>query len=217
MLTCALFATVLFQAQAGDWQDSFAIEKKALVSAGANPFFILEPGYKLELAGGDTRLVITVLDKTEMVDGVVTRVVEERETENGKLVEISRNFFAIAPISGDVYYFGEDVDIYENGKVVSHEGAWRSGTKGAKFGLIMPGKVTAGRAYYQEIAPKVAMDRARIVSLNETVTTPAGKFPWCLKIEETTPLEANAREYKLYAKGIGLVQDGELKLVKLPK
>jgi len=35
-----------------------------------------------------------------------------------------------------------------------------------------------------------------------------------LKIAETTPLEPGVREYKYYARGIGLIQDGSLKLVK---
>ena len=30
--------------------------------------------------------------------------------------------------TGDVYYFGEDVDNYKNGKVVDYESAWRAGT-----------------------------------------------------------------------------------------
>ena len=33
-------------------------------------------------------------------------------------------------------------------------------------------------------------------------------------IAETTPLELGAREYKYYARGVGIVQDGALKLVK---
>jgi hypothetical protein len=58
------------------------------------------------------------------------------------------------------------------------------------------------------------MDRAEIISTIEIVVTPAGRFKNCLKIEETTPLEPGAKEYKYYAAGIGLIQDGELKLVK---
>jgi len=61
------------------------------------------------------------------------------------------------------------------------------------------------------------MDRAEIVSLSETVKTPAGEFKNCLKVEETTPLEPATKEYKYYAAGVGLVQDGSLKLVKYGK
>src|SRR5438874_10902001 len=69
--------------------------------------------------------------------------------------------------------------------------------------------------YFQEVAPKVAMERATIVSVSETVKTPAGEFTNCLKVEETTPLQRFTTEYKYYAPGIGMVQDGSLKLVKV--
>ena len=71
-----------------------------------------------------------------------------------------------------------------------------------------------GAKYYQERAPKVAMDRAENVSTNEVVKTPAGKFSHCLKVKETTPLEPDNVGYKLYAPGVGLVDEGDLKLVK---
>jgi hypothetical protein len=157
--------------------------------------------------------VITVLDETEMVDGVTTRVVEERESVDGKLIEVSRNFFAISKRTGDVYYFGEDVDMYRDGKITSHEGAWRSGVGGARFGLMMPGDVRMGRRFHQEIAPKVAMDRARVVAVGATVVTPAGRFEDCIKMEETTPVEPDDKEYKLYAPGVGLIKDAGLELV----
>jgi hypothetical protein len=201
----------------GSWTTEFAVEKSELFGTGRNPYFILEPGYQLIFEEGKERLVITVLDETKTVDGVMTRVVEERETKDGKLVEVSRNYFAISQRTNDVFYFGEDVDMYKGGKIVSHEGAWLAGVKGAKFGLMMPGQVRLRARYYQEVAPKVAMDRAEIVSLSETVRTPAGEFKNCLKVEETTPLEPGVKEYKYYVTGIGLVQDGSLKLVKYGK
>jgi len=195
----------------------FDVEKSDLTSTGRNPYFILEPGYVLTLEGGSTRLVITVLNETRTVDGVDTRIVEERETDKGQLVEVSRNFFAISRRTNAVFYFGEDVDMYTGGKVTSHEGAWLSGVNGARFGLAIPGLPLVRARYYQEIAPKVAMDRAEIVSLTESLKTPAGAFTNVLKVEETTPLEPGAKEAKFYAAGVGLIQDGELKLVKYGK
>jgi hypothetical protein len=194
------------------WTTDFPIEKQDLASTGRNPYFILEPGYYLVLKGGDVELTITVLNETKMVDGVETRVVEERETKRGKLMEISRNYFAISKRTNDVFYFGEDVDIYKDGKVVSHSGAWLSGVKGAKFGLMIPGQPSLNARYYQEVAPGVAMDRVEVVSVSDTVTTPMGKFTNCLKLKETTPLEPGVTDYKYYAPGVGMVQDGSLRL-----
>jgi hypothetical protein len=198
------------------WQSEFSVDRTDLVSRGTNPFFVLEPGYRLVFKGQekhkDVDLVITVLDQTEMVDGVETRIVEERESAGGELVEVSRNFFAISTRTHDVFYFGEDVDMYSHGKVDSHEGSWRSGAHGARFGLMMPGVPQVGMRYQAEVAPHVAMDRCEIVSLQESISTPAGSFDHCLKVEETTPIEPDDKEYKVYARGIGLVQDGSLRL-----
>src|SRR6185436_7099947 len=99
---------------------------------------------------------------------------EERELHDGTLVEVSRNVFAVSTRTKNVYYFGEDSDTYRNGKVVDREGSWRAGVRGATYGLAMPAEARVGARYYQEISPKIAMDRAEIVSTTETVTVPAG-------------------------------------------
>jgi hypothetical protein len=200
-------------AKAG-WADTFAIDKGDFVSAGSNTYFCLEPGYKLVLADGNERLVITVLNETKLVDGVETRIVEERESKGGKLVEVSRNFFAFNTADRGVYYFGEEVDIYKDDKVIGHEGAWESGKNGARFGLAMPGVVELRARYYQEVAPGVAMDRAEIVSVDDSLKTSAGDFHGCLKTRETSPLEKGAKESKVYAPGVGLIKDSSLLLIK---
>ena len=83
-----------------------------------------------------------------------------------------------------------------------------------KAGVMMPGIVLLGARFYNEIAPGVAMDRVEIISLKDTLQTPAGTFFNCLKTEETSPLEPKVKEYKLFASGIGLVKDGDLLLTK---
>lgn len=160
--------------QVDEWIAHFQIDKGDLLSTGRNPYFILEPGYYLVLKGGNARLTITVLSETRTVDGLETRVVEERETRGGQLIEVSRNYFALHEATDDVYSFGEDVDMYRGGWVINHGGAWLSGTDGARFGLMMPGEVAVDAKYYQEIAPEVGMDRAKIVGTSETVSAPAG-------------------------------------------
>jgi hypothetical protein len=201
----------------GPWMESCAVKPADVTTVGENPYFILKPGYELTLEGQEdgraVRLVVTVLNETRSIGGYETRVVEERETQAGALAEVSRNYFGIGKGTHDVYYFGEDVDIYKGGKIVNHEGAWHHGTGGARFGLMLPGTPAVGLRYYQELAPKIAMDRAEIISLNERLITPGGTFEKCMKTEETTPLEKGAREFKVYAPGVGLVQDGTLLLV----
>ncbi|MDX5447411.1 MAG: hypothetical protein LPK47_03445 [Bacteroidota bacterium] len=200
-----------------EFKEDFELEERTLVTSGRNPFFILEPGYVLEFAGmeGDDSLslVITVLEDTMKVGTTWTRVVEERELENGELVEISRNYFAIDLETRDVLYFGEEVDIYEDGVVTTHSGAWLAEGEN-KPGLIMPGSPVIGKAYYQEIAPGIAMDRAMIMDMDEKFVCPAGTFTQVLRTNETSPLEPGSLSEKLYAPEIGLVMDGELNLVR---
>src|ERR671924_1196382 len=205
-------------ANSQEWQDSFKLEDCDLTSNGANSYFILEPGYQLILEGqedgADIQLKITVLDETKIVNGTEARIVEERETEGVELTEVSKNWFVVCKPSNDIFYLGEEVDIYENGEVVDHEGAWEAGVKDAKLGLIMSGKPEVGMKYYQEIAPLVAEDRAEVVGLDKVLDTPAGKFEKVLETEETNALKPDEKESKFYAPGIGLIQEETLKLVK---
>ena len=218
LLIFAFVINMMF-AQNGErlFTQSFDKENCTFLTTGRNKYFILEPGYELVLEGlkgqDKERLVITVLNETKKINNIETRIVEEHESINGEVVEISKNFFAICKQTGSIFYFGEEVDIYKNGKIVSHSGAWIAEGNN-KAGIIIPGQVLIGSRYYQEIAPKIAMDRAEIISNTETQTTKAGQFANVLKIEETTPLEPLDIAHKLYAPEVGLIKDGDLWLIK---
>jgi hypothetical protein len=196
-----------------DWQEEFNLANRKLTHTGESRYFILSPGFQAILASQNEQLIITVLDETKEINGISTRIVEEREEKNGELIEISRNFFAIDQETGDVFYFGEEVDIYNQGKIVDHSGAWMAYENGYQPGLIMPGTPEVGMKYYQELAPGIAMDRAEVISISETFKTPAGEFVNCLRTEESSKIQPIAKEYKTYAPGIGLVQDESLTLV----
>ena len=200
-----------------EFQRDFDLEHRDLVSIGRYRYFILEPGYQLVLQGNEgahtVTLAITVLNETKTIGNIETRVVEERETVDGELIEVSSNFFAMCTRTGSVFYFGEAVDIYKDGRVVGHEGAWLHGEDGARAGMMMPGEPLLGARYYQEVAPQVAMDRAVVADVNAALKTPAGGFRGCLKIQEENPLDQE-KEFKIHAPGIGLIQDEDLLLVK---
>lgn len=215
--------------------DEFSIESCRFKSSGANPYFLLKPGRQLHysnaacVASGKCdeleELVITVLFEERDItfrsddDQLMTvraRIVQERETANGQLKEISRNYYAECEGTRDVFYFGEDVDIYQNGKVVSHDGAWLAGRQRAQPGIIMPGGAfLLGARYYQELAPNVALDRAEHVRMDLEVAVPAGRFEDCVLIHETTPLEPTNLSKKTYCPKTGLIIDGDLRLVSV--
>lgn len=195
----------------GNFIGTFAVDKANFVNVGKNSYFILEPGYQLVLKDEKATLTITVLNDTKVVDGVETRVVEEREEANDRLTEVSKNYVAIDKTTNSVYYFGEDVDNYKGGKVVNHRGSWLAGVNGAKFGLMMPGKPEVGAKFYQEQAPGKAMDRFEIIAVNEEFTTPAGAFNDCLRMRESSDLEKGSED-KIYAPSVGLLKDEEFLL-----
>jgi hypothetical protein len=185
-----------------------------------NDYFPIGVGSSWLLRGTEdgvrVELQIRVLNKTEVVAGVTTRVVEERHFEiaNGErtLVEHSRNFY-VATKEGTVCYFGEDVDIYEDGKVVSNEGAWRAGVQGAVPGIIMPASPRVGMAFQMEGARGVAEDRGKIVASGVRVRVRAGTFKKTIVVEETNPLTGEVG-LKVFARGVGIVVDGPLTLVE---
>ena len=202
-----------------EYTSSFRTEDCTFSATGSNPYFTLEPNYRQVLVGNeseaDVEQTITVLNETREVNGTQTRVVEERETEDGELLEVSRNFFAICDETNSVFYFGEEVDDYENGAIVGHGGAWLAGEgDNNEAGLIMPGTILLGAKYYQEIAPDIAVDRAEIIEIDGELVVPAGSFDDVLVISESNPLEPGVEELKYYAPGVGILQDEDLKLVE---
>jgi hypothetical protein len=215
------------QDQEPEFTTDFRLEDcKGFRARGVNPFFILRPRYQLvfegEEDGAAVHLEITVLNKTKMIDvpglgEVRTRVIEEVETADGELAEISRNFFAICKRTNDMVYFGEEVDIYEGGVIVSHEGAWLAGQPDenglAEPGLIMPGPFLLGSRYHQERAEGIALDRAEHTAMGLEITLPAGTFTDCVEVTETTPLEPDSESVKVYCPKVGLVTDDPLELV----
>jgi hypothetical protein len=200
----------------GDFTRTFRMEDCTFATLGRSPFFPLVPGqvstFKGEVDGELEELTITTQDATIDIAGVLARVVEERHYVDGELVEVSLNYFSHCTENNTVFYFGEDVDNYENGEIINHDGSWRHGTAGATAGVIVPGLPLVGARYFQEIAPGVALDRAEVRQVDVTARTPFGNFTGVLVTEETTPLEPDALETKRYAPGVGLIQDAELRL-----
>src|SRR5262245_26944808 len=223
-LVIAVSVVVVASARAGSskkvFTTEFNIQACTFSSTGRNPYFVLDPGFQLILKGiedgEESELHITSLPMEQLItltggQRIMTRVIEEREWANGELQEVSRNYFAICEETNSVFYFGEDVDNYEDGQIVNHNGGWRAGVNGAMPGMVMPGTFLLGSRYYQEIAPGVALDRAENVKMGLTVDVPAGHFTDVIRIKETSGLESGA-EYKLYAPGVGILVDETLML-----
>lgn len=133
--------------------------------------------------------------------------VEDREFDvRGNLTEVTLDYFAQAD-DGAVYYLGEDVDEYRDGKVVGHSGAWLLGKDTQTPGVLMPAQPKVGDRFRSEDVPKITRELDEVVSVSETVTVPAGTWTNCVKIKEKA--SDGATEYKLYAPGVGCVKEIE--------
>jgi len=215
VLLLMLFFVSSLLAQKAGWRESFSVDKKNLGIPVDQPYFFLTPTARLHYKHGKANLTRSVFDIAKTVDSVSVAVVEDREEKGGKLLEVSRDYYAMDKTTQDVYYFGENVNNYEAGKGVSHEGSWLSGVGGASFGLIMPGEPKVGDKFYEELGPNTGMDRAEIVGINEKVKTPAGTFEHCVYVKETSPKEKGSVDHKWYAPGVGMVRNNDLVLVKI--
>ena len=197
-------------------------------STGGNAFIKLKVNRQLYLSNvrcveeGDCdeleELWITMLPETRVITfehggnsvTVRTRVMEEYETADGELEEVSRNFVADCNPMHDVYYFGEDVF---DGDGEPLPDRWLAGRDGARPGILMPDRAfLLGSRYYQEIAPN-AKDRGEHTSMGFKVEVPAGVFRNCVEVTETSPLEPGEESFKTYCPRVGMVRDNELELI----
>jgi hypothetical protein len=154
----------------------------------------------------ETRVVSRLLDKTDTLAGVTVAVVEVKDYENGALVELTEDYFA-QHRDGGLWYFGERVTDYDkDGKPVGHGGQWLAGENDNRPGLFLPADPTVGQEFSPESVAGVADERSTVRELGVDVTVPAGKFTGCVKIEDLDLLD-NAREFKFYCPGKGLVRE----------
>jgi len=210
------FAAVAARAGNSKWTSEFPGEN-SFAASGDNYFLPLTPGLFqiLETPSHRVKVVVTVTDKTKIVDGVETRVVTEVEYHNGALTEVTKNYEAISKKTNAVYYFGEDATQYKDGQAVGHKGSWLAGENGAQFGMLMPGVPLLNAKFLQENAAPIALDRSQIIEEGVAIDTPAGTLKNCLRVYDTDGLDKQAPpENKIYCHGIGNIVDEKLIVVK---
>jgi hypothetical protein len=177
-----------------------------------NPYFPLARIRKHILEGtvGGQRVRVerTLRNRTESFQvgdqTVRTLVMKERSYVDGELEEVALAYFAQAD-DGTVYYFGEDVNIYSNRKLVSQEGTWRFGVDTNQLWIIMPAHPKVGTPFQPENVPGITTEGDGVISVSEIVRVPAGRFRNCLKVQET--LSDGTIEFKYYAPNVGVVKE----------
>lgn len=229
-----LAALAPMAAAVGDNPDGFTLEFPIAAcnfeSQGGNDFLKLQVNRQLYLSNkrckecvkedGLVELWITILPETRVITfpyagkmrTVRARVMEEYETTDGELEEVSRNFVADCNPMHDVYYFGEDVFDGDGNPLPD---AWLAGQAGAKPGILLPDRAyLLGSRYYQEFAIN-AKDRVEHTSMGFEVRVPAGTFKNCVEMTETSPLEPGHESLKTYCPNVGMVRDGDLELTRV--
>jgi hypothetical protein len=176
-----------------------------------NPYWPMKPGSRWVYSETDTegkreRAVVTVTDKTKKIaNGVTARVISDVVTENGQPVEVTDDWYA-QDKDGNVWYLGEAVRNFENGKIVDREGSFEAGVDGAEAGIAMPANPVPGLSYRQEYYKGKAEDKGAVITVGkEQVEVPAGYYKGVLMTRDLVPLEPKVQEIKFYARDVGPV------------
>jgi hypothetical protein len=175
-----------------------------------NPYWPMVPGARwtyreTDQEGAEQSVLVTVSNQTKKIaNGITARIVRDTVTEDGEIIEDTFDWYA-QDEEGNIWYLGEDTAEFENGKLKTKAGSFEAGVDGAQPGIIMPGDPQAGMKYRQEYYKGEAEDNGEVLSTQEMAEVPYGRYDHALLTKDTTPVEPNVLEYKLYAKGVGPV------------
>ena len=180
-----------------------------------NPWFPLTPGRTLVYTGtkdGKKALdLFAATSRTRMIDGVRTRVVEDRLYLDNLLEERTSDYYA-QDRCGNVWYFGEDTATLDrHGRVVDTEGTWHAGVDGAQPGVFMQAQPQLGRRFRQEWYRGHAEDVFKVIDRSAPVAVPYGSFRHALRTAEWTALEPDVLDNKYYVRGVGEVAEVSVK------
>jgi len=174
-----------------------------------NPYMPLRPGAKWVYEGtadGKTeRTEVVVTDERKVIQGISAVVVRDTVTVEGQVVEDTYDWFA-QDREDTVWYLGEEVKDFENGKVVSRAGSFEHGVDGALAGIVMPASPRVGLAYRQEFYEGEAEDMGEIVRVDATAQVPFGRFERVVVTRDWNPLDPKVVEQKQYAPGVGQIR-----------
>jgi hypothetical protein len=190
----------------GNYQPALTAED--VVPVIDNPYLPFLPGARWVYEGttdeGVERTEVRVLDETRDIAGMKATVVRDTVSLEGEVIEDTYDWF-VQDEEGNVWYLGEDVRNFEDGKVVDTDGSWETGLDGALPGIVMLADPQVGDAYRQEYWKGEAEDLGEVIELGATRSVPAGDFTDVLVTKDWNPLEPEVVEQKSYAPGVGLI------------
>lgn len=161
--------------------------------------------YEKTTADGVERIRVELLPETRVIMGVTVTTLRDTVTLDGVVIEDTKDWIA-QDKDGNVWYFGEIVQNFEDGLLANLDGSFEAGKDGAKAGFWSKAAPIVGETYRQEWALGNAEDIVEVVSLNATDTVvPFSAFGTgtVLKTKDTTPMSPGVVEFKYYVPGIG--------------
>jgi hypothetical protein len=160
---------------------------------------------ELDEKGEQQTVVTTITTATKKIaNGITARVVSDTVRQDSDVVEDTFDWYA-QDSHGNIWYRGEDTAEFENGKLTTREGSWEAGVGGALAGVAIPVDPVDDMRYRQEYYKGEAEDSGEVLSTVEQAQVLVGHYQNVLLTKDTSPLEPNVLEYKLYAPEVGPV------------
>ena len=171
-----------------------------------NPLFPISSQRRvvqLGTSGLPARAEVTVLPRTKTVvlkgKQVTAQVSQYVAYDEDRIIEVAYDLFAQADDRA-VWYLGEDVSNYKDGKVINHDGTWLAGRDGPP-GMIMPADPKVGDVYYPENIPGLVFEQVTVQRTGQRVSGPLGPVPGAIAIQER--LQNGDLEQKVFAPAYG--------------
>jgi hypothetical protein len=139
--------------------------------------------------GEPFRTEVTLLPETRIIEWRGQRV-EALVSQyvaflGGRIHEVAYDFYAQAD-DGSVWYFGEYVFNFADGKIVDTHGTWIAGKDGPAA-MIMPADPTIGDVYRPENIPGFVFEEVTVKSVDETLRGPLSRYARTSRRLVTTP------------------------------
>ncbi|NOT35361.1 MAG: hypothetical protein HOP12_14550 [Candidatus Eisenbacteria bacterium] len=155
-----------------------------------NPLFPVSAQSRVLLMGNvdgaPFRVEVTLLPGTRLItwngNAVETLVSQYVAFLGGRIHEVALDWYAQAD-DGAVWYFGEDVFNYEDGRISDTDGTWLAGLDGPP-GMIMAGVPQVGDVWRPENICESVFEEVTVQSVGVTVNGPQGPINGAIIVRE---------------------------------
>lgn len=153
--------------------------------------------YTEETDEGRIKTEIFIPWTTKKIMGVTTRILWERQYLDGVLIKDTRAFIA-QDNNENVWYFGKNIDNYDEGLYLNHDGSWIAGVDNALPGIWLPWSPKSGGGYQQEYLQGEAENKTSIIAINQSLRSDGISYTNCIKAYEYSDINLEYKKNKYY-------------------